>query len=72
MNRLLPRFKNSHFQNEAKYKTLLVKMSFICMRLKIHFSANGFALGLALKQRLGTARKRNLGEDRSQKPLTQA
>ena len=26
--------KNSHFQNEAKSKTFLVKTSFICMRIK--------------------------------------
>ena len=29
--------KNSHFQNEPKYKTLLVKMSFIYKRIKNHF-----------------------------------
>ena len=34
-------------------KTFLVKMSFICMRIKIHVHINSFTLSLALKQRLG-------------------
>ena len=29
-----PSFKNSQFQNEAYWKTVLAKMSFICMRIK--------------------------------------
>ena len=29
-----PSSKNSHFQNEAKCKTFLVEMSFICMGIK--------------------------------------
>ena len=37
---------------EAKCKTLLVTMSFICMRGKIHFHINTFAFSLALKQKL--------------------
>ena len=49
----LPSSKNSHFPNKAKCKTFLVKMSFICMRVKTHFHINGFALSLALKLRLG-------------------
>ena len=49
--------KNSHFQNEAKCKTLLMKMRFICMRLKNRFHINGFALSLALKQRLEATAK---------------
>ena len=44
MNRSFPRSKSSHFQNEAKCKTFLVKMSFICI--------NGFVISLTLKQRL--------------------
>ena len=36
-NRPLPSSKNPHFQNEAKCTTFLVKMSFICMRMKGHF-----------------------------------
>ena len=51
------RSKNSHFQNEAKCKTFLVKMKFICTRLKSIFISIGFALSLALKQRLGATRK---------------
>ena len=47
-----PRFKNSHFQNEAKYKTFLAKMNFICMRIKNRYHINSFALSLALKQKL--------------------
>ena len=43
----------THFQNEAKCKTFLVKMSFICIRIKNQFHINSFALSLALKQRLG-------------------
>ena len=56
LNRSFPSSKNSHFQNKAKSKTFLVKR-FICMRIKKHFPINGFALGLALKQRLGTTWK---------------
>ena len=29
--------KNSHFQNEAKCKAFLVKISFICIRIRNHF-----------------------------------
>ena len=47
-----PSSKNSHFRNEAKFKTFLVKMKFICMRIKNYFHINGFTLSLALKQRL--------------------
>ena len=36
-NRPLPSSKDPHFQNEAKCTTFLVKMSFICMRMKYHF-----------------------------------
>ena len=43
----------THFQNEVKFKTFLVKMSFICMRIKHHFHISGFALSLALKQTWG-------------------
>ena len=47
-----PSSKNSHFRNKAKCKTFLVKMKFICMRIKNHSHINGFTLSLALKQRL--------------------
>ena len=52
-----PSSKNPHFQNEGKCKTFHVKISFICMRINNHFHINGFALCLALKQRLGPTRK---------------
>ena len=54
---LFPSSKISHFQNEAKCKTFLVKMSFICMRIKRHFHISSFAPSFALKQRLGATRK---------------
>ena len=53
----------------------LVKMSYICMRIKEHFHINGFALSLALKQRLGAtqkwliARKITSTESRPHSPL---
>ena len=34
-NRPGPSSKNSHFENEAKCTTFLVKMSFICVRMKM-------------------------------------
>ena len=34
---LFPSSKISHFQNEAKCKTFLVKMSFMCKRITPHF-----------------------------------
>ena len=34
-NRALPSSKNSRFQNEARCTTFLVKISFICMRMRI-------------------------------------
>ena len=52
VNRPFPSSENSHFQNEAKCKTFVVKMSFICMRIENHFHINGSALSLALNQRL--------------------
>ena len=35
-DRPLPSSKNPHFQNEAKCTSFLVKMSFICTRMKNH------------------------------------
>ena len=52
-----PSFKKSHFQNEAKCETFVVKMSFICITIKNHFHFNGFALSLALKVRFFGTRK---------------
>ena len=41
-NSPLPSSKIAHFQNEAKCSTfLIVKMSFICMRVKNHFHIKG-------------------------------
>ena len=56
-NRPFSSSKDSRFQNEAKCKTFLVKMSGSCMRIKDHFLINRFALGLALRQRLEATRK---------------
>ena len=53
MNRPLPSSKNPHFQKEATCTTFLVKMSFICMRMRNHFHIEGWALHLALIQRPG-------------------
>ena len=47
----------SKFQNEAECKTFVVKMSFMCMKIKNHFQTNGLALSLAFKQRLEATRK---------------
>ena len=57
LNRPLPSSKNPHFQNEARCKTFLVKMSFICMRMKNDFHIKGRAPTLVLKQRPGGTRK---------------
>ena len=48
---------NPHFQNKAKCKTFLAKMSFIFMGMKTNFHINIVAVSLALKQRLGETRK---------------
>ena len=45
-NRPFPSSKNSHFQHEAKWKTFVVKISFIFMRIKDNFRINGSALRL--------------------------
>ena len=50
-------FQNPHFQNEARCATFLVKMSFICMRMKSDFHVKGWAPTLVLKQRPGETRK---------------
>ena len=56
-NRPFPSSKKSHFQNEAKCETFVVKMSFICIIIKNNFRINGFALSLALKVRSFGTRK---------------
>ena len=67
-NRPFPSSINSHFQNEAKCTTFLVKMSFICMRMKNHFHIKGGALNLVLIQRLGNGllRRREKSRGRAQ------
>ena len=45
-NSSFPSSKSSHLQNEAKCKTFLVKICFICTRIKSHFHINSFALRL--------------------------
>ena len=57
INRPLPSSKNPPFQNEARCTTFLVKMSFICMRMKNGFHIKGWAPTLVLKQRPGGTRK---------------
>ena len=52
-NRPLPSSKNPHFHNEARCTTVLVKMSFICMRMKNDFHIKGWASTLVLEQRRG-------------------
>ena len=49
--------KNPHFQNEAKCRTFLVTMGFICMRMKYRFHIKSWALNLVLIQRPGGTRK---------------
>ena len=51
-NRPFPGFKSSHFENETKCKTFLVKMTCICIRIKNRFHIKSFALSLTLKLRL--------------------
>ena len=51
-NRPLP-----HFQNDARCTTFLVKMSFICVRMKNDFLIKGWAPTLVLKQKPGETRK---------------
>ena len=56
-NTPLPSSKSHQFQIETKCTTFLVKMSFICIRMKNHFHIKGWALNLVLKQRPGGTRK---------------
>ena len=55
-------------EREGNCKTFLVKMSFMCVRIKKKiFHINGFALSLALKQRLVAARKWPIHSDVAKK-----
>ena len=56
-NRPFPSSKESHFQNEAKCETFVVKMRNICIIIENHFHIYGFALSLALKVRFFGTRK---------------
>ena len=56
-NSPLPSSKDPPFQNEANCTTFLVKMSFICMRMKNNFHIKGWALNLVLIQRPGGTQK---------------
>ena len=62
-NRPFPSFKNSHFQNKANCKTVLVKMSLIRVTIKNHFHTDGFALSVALKQRFGVTWSQSIKTD---------
>ena len=53
-----PSSKNSHFRNEAKFKTFLVKMKFICMGIKNHFQLS-MALHLASLWNTGLSQLEN-------------
>ena len=58
----IPSSKKSHFQNEAKCETFVVKMSFICTIVKNQFHINFFAVSrLALKVRFFGTRKWPIG-----------
>ena len=51
--KLLPSSNKPHFQTEAKYTAFLVKMSFVCMKVKTHVHIKGQALNLVSIQRPG-------------------
>ena len=54
LNRPFPSSETSHFQNEVKFKSILVKMNCICMRIKKkHCHINVFALSEAWGKILG-------------------
>ena len=54
-NRPLSSSRNPHFQNEARCTTFLVKMIFICMRMKNDFRAQR----LSIYPRFETEARRN-------------
>ena len=55
------------FQSESKCETSLMKMTLICMKMKLlcrtHFHKKGFELTLVLKQRLKRTRKWPIGNE---------
>ena len=56
-------FKNSHFQNKTTFKTFLLKMDFICVRIKDDFHIDSFAPNLTLKQRLEATQRYSSNKD---------
>ena len=56
-NRPFPSSKKSHFQSEAKYEVIDMKMIFNCDANKTHFHNKGFALSLVLNVRYFGTRK---------------
>ena len=56
-NRPFPSSPGPLYQNEVRRSTILVEMSFICMRMKNHFHIKGWAPNLVLIQRPGGTRK---------------
>ena len=69
MNQLKNQLQTGHlwvpraftFKMKLTPKPFLVKMSFICMTIKIPFHINSFVLSLVLNQRLGATPKRSIG-----------
>ena len=51
-----PSSKNFYFQNEAKFKTFHVKMSFISIRIKSHFMSVALHI-VSLRNRLKATQK---------------
>ena len=56
-NRPFPSSKKPHFQNEAKFEAIDMKMIFNYYANKTHFHNKGFAFGLVLKVRFFGTRK---------------
>ena len=76
LNGPFPSSQNSQFQNEATCKTLLVKMSFICMRIIVIFMSitSNFASlwnrGLGLINNLSTLENCQRNVARTKKPIS--
>ena len=54
-NMSFPSFKNTYFRNEAKRKTFVVKMSFVCMGKKIIFMSMASHLASLWQRALGNS-----------------
>ena len=59
-NRPLQSSKNPHFQNETKCSAFLVKMSFICVRMKNPLEKSFPDKRLSIEPRFDTETRRNL------------